>query len=278
MKGGRMERRYVKLFGLLIALFIIMACSSLGSGSGEKDVPVEETASNAEGDGASESTAVAPIEESSLCANEYYPVVNGATWSYHGTSSETEDFAYTNTISSVRDDGFTVTVEFDEVTLVQEWACTPDGILALDSGGGTTGTLTTSDINLEMATQNASGITYPKEILPGDTWNHSLDYTGTMDFGGETADLNGYTEFNYTAIGIESVSVSSGTFDAMKVAIVTTININVTAQGKEVPVTYTSTSTSWFAHGVGWLKTDSMSDLFGTTSTEVVELVSYSIP
>jgi len=269
----------LKFLGLIFAMFIILACSALGIGPSEENAPVDEPTSSETGGGdeavVEEATATS---ESSLCVNEYYPVSDGATWSYNGTSSETDDFTFTNTITSVRDDGFTVTVEYDNVTLVQEWACTPDGILALDSGGGTAGTLTTSDVNLEMETQNASGITYPKEILPGDTWNHLLDYTGTMDFGGETADVNGNTEYNYTAIGIESVTTSAGIFDAIKVDIVTTININVTVQGTEVPVTFTSTSTSWFGEGIGWIKTDSESDLFGVTSNEAIELVSYNIP
>lgn len=273
-----MKRKSVKLFGLLIAVLVIMACSALGGGSGEENVPVEEPASSEERSGASDPTDEPPVAVSSLCDNEYYPVVNGATWSYSGTSSATEDFAYTNTISSVRDDGFTVTVEFDDVTLVQEWACIADGILALDTGGGAAGTVTTSDINLEMETQNVSGITYPNEILPGNTWAHTLDYTGKMDVAGEFVDVSGDTTYSYTAIGIENVTVPAGTFDAMKIEVITTININMTIQGSEVPVTVTSTSTSWFAEDVGWVKSDSTSDVLGAPSSETIELVSYSIP
>lgn len=273
-----MEHKSVKLFGLLIAVLIVMACSALGSGSGEENVPVEEPTVSAEGGGASDSSEESPATGSGLCANAYYPVVNGGAWSYQGSSSATEDFSFTNTITAIREDGFTITVEFDDVTLVQEWACTPEGILALDSSGGNAGTLTTADVNLQMETQNASGITYPNEILPGNTWNHLLDYTGTMDVGGASVDVSGDTTYNYTAIGIESVTVPAGTFEAMRVDIVTTINIHMTVQGSAVPVTVTSTSTSWFAQGVGWVKSDSISDLFGITSSERIELQWYNIP
>ena len=273
-----MRYKSVKLFGLLIIVVVVMACSALGNGPGEEDVPGEGPTSIEEGSGASESTEESLATGNGLCANVYYPVINGGTWGYQGTSTAAEDFSFTNTITSVREDGFTVTVEFDDVTLVQEWACTPEGILALDSGGGTAGTVTTSDINLEMETQNASGITYPTEILAGSTWAHTVDYTGKMDVAGEPVDVSGDTTYNYTAIGVESISVPAGTFDAMKVEVITIINISMTIQGSEVPVTFTSTATSWFAEGVGWVKSDSMSDLFGVTSSETVDLQWYNIP
>jgi len=129
-----------------------------------------------------------------------------------------------------------------------------------------------------METQNVSGITYPNIILPGNTWAHTLDYTGKMDVAGEFVNVSGDTTYSYTAIGIENVTVPAGTFDAMKIEVITTININMTIQGSEVPVTVTSTSTSWFAEDVGWVKSDSTSDVLGVPSSETIELVSYSIP
>jgi hypothetical protein len=59
-------------------------------------------------------------------------VREGATWSYQGTSSLTEPYTFTDSISSVRADGFTLTTEFDELTRTQEWACKPDGIVAIE--------------------------------------------------------------------------------------------------------------------------------------------------
>ena len=99
-----------------------------------------------------------------------------------------------------------------------------------------------------------------------------------MDIAGQTAEAEGDTIYNYTAIGVESVSVPAGTFEAMKVEVVTTVNINATFQGTTVPVTFTSTTTSWFAQGVGWVKSDSVSDFGDISTSESIELVSYNIP
>ncbi|HSG43911.1 MAG TPA: hypothetical protein VLA72_12220 [Anaerolineales bacterium] len=275
-----MKNRTVKLLGLIFALFIVMACSTIGGGAGEENTPIEEPASSVEGGEAPDTNnnEEASTTESGLCVNEYYPVVEGGVWNYQGTSSEAEDYTFSNTITAVRDDGFSIQVEFDNVTLNQEWACTPEGILALDVGGGTAGTLTTSDVNLVMVTQNSSGITYPNEITPGDTWTQTLDYTGTMDFGGETTEVSGDTVYNSTAIGVESVTVPAGTFDAMKIEVIMTINIKMNIGGTEMPVTVTTTTLSWFAKDVGWVKSDSSSNIAGFSTTESIELTSYSIP
>ena len=305
-----MKRNSVKPLGFLLALLLIMACSTIGGGPDEESVSIEEPASSdaggvgeepapseeggvdnadeeinsddEEGTDSEESSGitseVTPVTVSGLCANTYYPVLEGAAWNYQGTSSETENYTFSNTITSVREDGFTVTVEFDEVTLVQEWSCTPDGILALDMGGGSAGTLTTDNVNLVMDTQNASGITYPKEITPGKTWQHGLEFTGTMDINGESFDVSGNTIYNYTAVGIESVSVPAGTFDAFRLNITTTININLNIGGAEAPVTVTSTGASWFAENVGWIKSESSSDIVGFSTNESIESTSYSIP
>jgi len=273
-----MKHKLIKLIGLILVLLFAMACSALGGGSEEVTVSTDEPAPSVEGGETIEPTEEPPADESGLCANAYYPVVEGGTWSYQGTSSATDDYSFSNTITSVREDGFSVTVQFDDVTLEQEWMCTSEGILALDAGGGPAGTLTTGGINLEIDTQNTSGITYPNEISAGDTWSHTLEYTGTMDMAGEAVEVSGNTVYSYTAIGVESVSVPAGTFDAMKIELSTTINISMNMGGSEVPVVVSSNSTSWYAEGIGWLKLDSTSDVFGVASSDVIELQSYSIP
>jgi len=280
-----MKRKPNYLLGLFVILLLTMACSLTGSGSGEEPVAsTDEPAPSSAGSGGGEEESVIttegmPVTGTGLCANAYYPVREGATWSYQGTSTAAEDYAFNNTITSVRSDGFTVTVEFDNnLTLTQEWACTSDGILALDMGGGSAGTLRTDNVNLVVDTKNASGITYPNEIMSGDTWEHTLDFTGTMDISGTPAEASGNTIYDYTAIEVESVTVPAGTFDALKVQVVTTINIKAVFQGTEVPVTVTSTATNWYAQGVGWVKTVSSTDMAGIAATDTVELQSYSIP
>ncbi|NJC97394.1 MAG: hypothetical protein FIB03_13840 [Anaerolineae bacterium] len=218
-----------------------------------------------------------PVMGEGLCANAYFPVREGATWTYTSTGSSHGDYSFTSTVSSTRADGFTLTGQFDEVTVNQEWACRPEGLVALQLGGGPAGSLTVQDMKLELETQNATGVTYPAEIKPGDSWSSGLDFQGKMNIADQLAEASGDAQSNYTAIGMESVIVPAGTFEAMKVQVEMTININASYQGLTVPVTFTGTSTTWLVQGVGWVKSESVSNFADTSITETIELQSYSI-
>jgi hypothetical protein len=275
-----MEHKPIKLLGLFIVLIFIMACSLPGGGATQ---PVEATEEGAATETATqvqvtedavESSKGMPVMGDGLCANPYYPVREGSTWGYSGTSSAAPDYSYTDTITSIRTDGFTLTTQYDNLTRTQEWSCTPEGISAVSMGGG----LSTSMSNLVIETQSASGVTYPASINAGDTWQHQIDFTGTMDIAGQAGEASGSVISDFTALGTESVTVAAGTFDAMKVEVHTTFDALVEFQGTSVPVMFISTSTSWFAQGVGWLRSESSSEFMGQPTTETVELQWFNIP
>jgi hypothetical protein len=219
-----------------------------------------------------------PAAEDNPCANPYYPVRQGASWTYTSTGSGLGDTTWTDTITSVRSDGFTLTSQYPDLMRTQEWACRPEGLVALQLGGGPAGSLTTGETNLVMNTRNASGVTYPKEIAPGQTWSHTLDYTGEMNIAGQPADAVGDAKAGFTAIAFESVTVPAGTFNAIKVEVQQTININATFQGVTVPVTFSGMTTSWYAEGVGWIKSVTAGNFADTAFTDTIELQSYNIP
>ena len=273
-----MEHKPIKLLGLFVALIFVMACSLVGGGSTQ--VPEEATAPEAteQVEVTEESTAVpvenTPTAETSHCDNPYYPIREGSTWNYKGVSSMAPSYTYTDTVTSIRSDGYTLTSQFEGLTRTQEWACTPEGLVALQMGGG----LNTAGMNLKVETQNASGVTYPAEMNAGDTWQYKLDFTGKMDIAGQSGDATGSTQSDFTALGMENVTVPAGTFDAMKVQVATTLNINVNFQGLSVPVNFTNTSISWYAEGVGWVKSESSGDFAGQSFSETIELQWYNIP
>jgi len=282
-----MDQKPIKALGLFVALIFIMACSLVNGGGSQpivENTPSEEETQVIVTEETSTSIEVTeepivssggmPVTGEGLCANSYYPVREGATWSYNGTSSAAPAYSYTDTITSIRADGFTLTTQYDNLTRTQEWSCTPDGISAVSMGGG----LSTSMSTLVIETQSASGVTYPVSISPGDTWQHQIDFTGTMDMAGEASEASGFVFSEFTALGTESITVPAGTFDAMKVEVYTTFDALVNFQGTSVPVMFISTSTSWFTQGVGWIKSESNSEFMGQATSETLELQSYSIP
>lgn len=250
-----------RLLSLPIIAILIVACSP--STPNPTEAPVNTNA---------------PAIGEGLCANPYYPVRQGATWTYNSTGGTSGDFSFTDTITSVRSDGFTVTTQFTDLTRTQEWACKPEGLVALQFGGGPAGSLNANGMKLVLDTQNASGVTFPKEIAPGSQWQYALDFHGTMDIAGEPAEGTGNLKANFTAIGLESVTVPAGTFNAMKVQMDNTMNIEATFQGLTVPVALSGTTTLWLVEGVGWVKAVTTGSFAETTFSETVELQSYNIP
>ena len=219
-----------------------------------------------------------PAAEAGLCNNTYFPIVEGATWTYQSTGGPVGGYGFTDTITSVRTDGFTLTSQFDELTRTQEWGCTSEGLVALQLGGTSAATLNSQEMQVNLNVSNVSGISFPATINPGDTWQHALEFTGNMVVGGQEIDANGSAQSSFTAIGMESVTVPAGTFEALKVRVDSTINITGVFQGVSVPLTISSPYDYWFAPGVGWVKASGTGDVAGESFTETIELQLYNIP
>ena len=160
-----------------------------------------------------------PVAGAGQCANAYYPVREGATWSYSSTGGPTGGYSFTDTITSVRDDGFTLTTKFDDLTRTQEWDCTPEGLVALQLGGTSVATLNTANMKVDFNVTHVSGVTFPSEINDGDTWQHALEFTAKMNVANQAMDATGDAQSSFQAIGMESVTVPAGTFEAMVCAL-----------------------------------------------------------
>jgi len=251
--------------GLVLMLFL-QACNPNTPQSTETPVP---TPTN---------TPVPTQEPGSLCSNPLFPVKLGATWTYTGTGNTTGDYGFTDTITEVREDGFSLTSQFDDLTRTQEWACKPEGLAALSFGGGAAGGIFTNGIQMDLNTSNVQGVNLPKTVNAGDQWPYSLDFEGDMQFSGTQAHAQGTATFTFTAIGQESVTVPAGTFDAMKIHAEMVLDMQLSLSGISTPVTFTSPTDLWFAPGVGWIKATSTGELMGTSFNETIELQSYNIP
>jgi hypothetical protein len=212
------------------------------------------------------------------CANDLYPVIKGATWTYISTGNPAGNFTYTDTITESRPDGFTLTSQFTNLTRTQEWSCKPEGLLALQLGSGSVA-LSTTDLNAHFETVDASGVTIPANIQPGSQWQYSLNLKGSSTTpDGQTSESTNMASMSAQVIGTENVSVPAGNFNALKVQVNSTLKVTATVQGTSIPFTITSASTQWFAPGVGWVKMIEQSDFGGAPSTSTIELQSYKIP
>jgi len=271
---------------LLVAIGLVLAsCSGLGAGdtAGEQPSGGDVGGAQTEGeaaDGQGQDTGVDAAGGSGLCANPYFPVVNGATWTYSVTGSPIQDFSYTDTITNASANGFTLSTSFaleGGLQRTQAWGCQADGLVALEYTGGPSASLSSEGLVAEFNTTAVTGITLPVNLAVGSSWTQTMEFEGDMTISeGTTATTTGSATFAASAVGNETVTTPAGTFETIKVEIQQTINITANVSGVSMPITFTGVATAWYASGVGMVKTVQTEDFMGSTST--IELQSYSIP
>lgn len=213
------------------------------------------------------------------CANPYYPIVENATWSYKSTGSPVGEYVYTELVSGVKADGFTVSSDHVEgFSRSLEWSCTSQGLVYGTFDGGPAAGITAEPFQLELTTTKVEGIALPTQINPGDQWSQTITHEGHGNIGGSEVLSQGTTLFTNTALGEESVTVPAGTFTAMKIRTDITVDVLITFQGSTTPNPSKFLQLNYWVAGVGLVKSDATAEVSGSTYTEVKVLESYNIP
>lgn len=257
---------------LIIAtcLLSLAACSSLGGGTESDQVVLPYT-------------QVPPSNgipnTGGLCDNPLYPVRQGASWAYINSGGPNGTFAYSDMISAVRKDGFTLTSQIGTLVRTQEWACEADGLKALELGGGTTASITAQGLTAEFSTSDITGLSLPVLITSGQQWQYNLKIQGTIPMPtGEQVQSNGTYSMALQEMGKETVTVPAGTFEAIKIQSSSTVEILVPFGNDQVPMKYSGTSITWYVPGIGYVKSIENWDLGSTPYTATTELQTYVIP
>jgi hypothetical protein len=277
-----MQQKKIRyLVSVLLIILFTAACAAPApipaspAQSSETQMPVASAAAPGEDPTA---TLESAAPGGGLCANDYYPVREGATWAYRSTGGPAGEYSFTDTVAAVREMGFTLTTRMGELERSQEWDCPAEGLVARQLGGAPAAMLNSQGIQLQLDAVTSSGVIFPSQIDPGDRWQHTLDFTGDVSVMNEEAEATGTAQMSFTAIGEESVTVPAGTFEALKIQIDTTLNIEASYEGITLPVTFSGVYTYWFVQDVGWVKATGSGNLLSMSFTETTELQSYSIP
>jgi len=263
-----MKTNTLSVFMGTIAILVSMLACSLGA-----PAPQQGDGSNSTQD---EATAEAPVDNSTsinACDNPYLPIVQGASWTYNLVAATSDTF--TRSILSVEANGFTDQDVFGTgVTRQGKWSCDNGALTALDPTGGNSANVSTEGASTDFQTTSASGVTLPAVLNPGDNWIQTVTLEGIQNLNGtEVPSKNEFTN-TCTVTGRESVTVTAGTFDTIRVDCQTNMNITVTMNGSPISLPLTFTATNWYAEKVGLIKTVST----GSDLDSTIELTSYSIP
>lgn len=284
MKQNRI-RPMITPIGVLLILIFFAACSppsgidtpTLAPQIIETQaLPANATATAAEPSATPEGNP--PVGGVSLCTNLYYPVREGATWTYKSTGSPAGEYSFTDTVTSVRADGFTLSTQIGSLTRTQVWTCSSEGLAALQLGGAPAAMLSAQNIQLDLDVTHASGVTFPSQINAGDQWQQMLDVEGSVRVANEEGTATGTAQMDFNTAGNESVTVPAGTFEALKIEVNTTLDVDVSYEGLTLPVTFSGAHTNWFVQGVGWVKSTGTGSVLGSLFDETTELQSYNVP
>jgi hypothetical protein len=138
--------------------------------------------------------------------------------------------------------------------------------------------LNSQNIQLNLDVKDSNGVTFPSQMKAGDQWQQQVDVEGDVSMGNDGGKAAGTAQMNFNALGTESVTVPAGSFEAMKVKVDTTLNVDVAYGALSMPVTFSGTYNYWFVQGLGWVKASGTGSLFGASFSETTELQSYQVP
>lgn len=203
----------------------------------------------------------APETESSggLCDNPYYPVVGGASWVY-----DMGDLPQVVHTMSVEEEGkFKVAMVDVDSAAVLEGECNEEGIVLMDRG--MEGSFYSEDGSSSTTSTSRTGVTLPNDLKVGSSWTQTLDILAEGGEGEETLSASIIT--NYTVVGVETVTVPAGTFEALKIE----QSGSMTFMGQEI----LTLGILWYAEGVGNVQAET-----GMANGErfFSQLISYDIP
>ena len=209
-----------------------------------------------------------PTPEPTLCDNIYQPSRLGDTWVYSGSNTALQNYSRTDNIKNAGYDAFTSENNLAGVTYSVDYACTSEGLVATNPVQQYLGALLASPgSQISVRLNSTSGISLPSDVKPGDEWQQTASVDATIN----NTSTSGWVVFDYIAQGIESVTVPSGAYDALRVDL--TITVQVTPLRLSAG---TYQSTIWMAPNVGVIKTEGTSHVTGVDFTDSTQLTSFT--
>ena len=222
-------------------------------------------------------TACRQALTTSLCANPYFPPIEGLSLVYEidGHRTQTRQIGPVQTgVQNPGDppmDGFTVTFVDAAFTMEMDFFCTEEGVTGGDIGKAIASVLEGQEIEGEIVsfdevTYAFDGVALPNDINPGDTWEAYVE----MVMSGEGVHLITTNHARYFFEGYETVTTPAGTFETQKIII--DMDVDVTAFFPAAPngtmpiVSVQISSVAYYAECIGQVMTE------GDTSLKLIDM------
>jgi hypothetical protein len=292
-----MKRKWIPAF-LLLSAFFLFACGLSDRFLGgvgqeinpemEEPAPIEPIATEtmaAEVEPTPEETLAAEemadptagpqALDQSACYHPFFPVVDGASWTY----DDSFDSGYTLRIEETGDDTFTMTqiMSDEETELTVDWYCSEEGLLR-----GTfaqvdlfsQATVEEGDPEIIFETFEWEGETLPAPELMeiGYTWTSTYTLRADVNLQGFMQTMQVQVSIDHAIGAIEAVTVPAGTFpEAYRVDSTGSIEMLMIMGETSNPLSsFEFNFSTWYVKGLGMVK--SGSEFSGISSaTELID-------
>jgi hypothetical protein len=126
------------------------------------------------------------------------------------------------------------------------------------------------------------GPSLPASAKSGSSWSQTYKVLITSTVTSSAGTATNITDENVSescnVIGMESVTVAAGTFNALHVTCNTSTSAQITSTSQSVLSVYTDQADEWYAANVGLVKSNDQGTINNVaTSPSVLELTAYKI-
>jgi hypothetical protein len=206
------------------------------------------------------------------CGVPYYPVRAGLERQYRTaqTAPGVAPEVYTESFADIGPESFTLRSAYPQLTVNTGWRCTREGMLALEQSN-----LRFADARsgVRAETTARSGVTIPaaERWRVGESWETGYEISVSLPPSATGPGGTGAGTFGAKSriTGEETVTVPAGTFRALKVESVIDMRLTLRVGQATVPSNTKAKDTTWFAEGVGKIKSVTSSD-FAVATTELL--------
>ena len=199
------------------------------------------------------------------CDHPYFPSAANSTWLYQNSLKNTQN---TTRILSNNGSSFVLENNIGKLKVKNTLKCESDGSLTQTEYPSMTG----MNANIKIETLSYEGAAFPPaaQWLVGASWINKFKVKMNIKMGTRETNASGTMTIVSKITAEESVKVPAGTFTALKVMQTIQQDMTTIMGGKSIPMKNTITTTSWFARGVGLVKS--------VASTITTQLLKFTKP
>lgn len=198
------------------------------------------------------------LASAQLCDQPFSPTREGLEWQYRITGGDNAG-VYTQRKTNIGSQGFVQVNKGEKLERSDRYRCAPEGLVPVDFGGFE---------GFKVEVSKVTGVSIPSydSWAVGNSWGYVMDIQGETTQGPKVWG-KGTLEVRYRVAGKETVSVPAGRFNAFRVETTTTFKIDAKFGILSFPFNQQFQSTSWYAEGVGLVKS--------VSSRQTTELIAF---